>query len=174
MNEETTKIESEAPPKLDLRGFIRMVVVGIGMLAVFIAAFSVLVVVGDAIFDSSPNEAQILQDVFIETGIASTSTDAVHPPQRDIRLGRCELSLDGQVRAGGTLTNPTDKGALYIIDVSFLRSGVDGGQEFASAQVEVPIPEPATTVEWTAVADAVVDGPFTCKVVAINRQVMVQ
>lgn len=174
MNEDATKIETDDVPKLNLRGAIRMVVVGIGMLAVFIAVFSVLVVVGDAIFDSSPNEAQILQDVFIETGIASSSNDAVHPPQRDIRLGLCELLPDGQVRAGGTLMNPSDKGALYTIDVSFLRSGAVDGREFAAAQIEVPVAKPSETVEWTASANGTVDGPFTCKVVAINRKALAE
>lgn len=156
----------------DQRGCIAVLLVGAVLAIVALILAIVLVVIGLRVFgtsDESANE-QILRDVFVETGIASASQDAVHPPQRDIHLGACESDGNGGVRASGTLTNWTNKPADYEIDVSFRTSGVgSSGQEFAASTVSLQaVPDHATT-NWAVVVAPSPGGAFACRVVAINR-----
>jgi hypothetical protein len=155
----------------DPRGCLAVLTVGAVLAVAAIVVAIVLVVVGTHIFgSSSSDDAKALQEVFVETGIASASTDAVHPPQRDISLGRCEGDGSGGVRAAGTLTNWTSEPADYSIDVSFRRAGSGAaGEEFAARTVEVDaVPEHSTT-NWESVAPDGPDSSFACRIVAINR-----
>jgi len=153
------------------RGCLPLVVVG-GAAAFIMVLVLVTVVVGVKFFgtDGDSSDAEILQDVFIQTGIASASTDADHPPQRDIRLGVCEGDGNGGVRAAGTLTNWTSSPADYRIDVSFRSmAGGSSGEEFAARVTEVDGVEASATVEWSATVEEAPEGAFACRLVAVNR-----
>lgn len=156
----------------DQRGCLLILFVGAVLAIVALVLAIVLVVIGLRVFGESDEtaNAKILQEVFIETGIASASQDAVHPPQRDIHLGACESDGNGGVKASGTLTNWTNKPADYEIDVSFRSSGVGtSGQEFAASTVSLQaVPEHATT-NWAAIVASPPEGAYACRIVAINR-----
>jgi hypothetical protein len=154
---------SAAEEQSDPRGCLAVLTVGAVLAIIALVAAIVLVVVGMRIFGSSSDDnAKVLQEVFVETGIASAGTDSVHPAQRDIRLGTCEGDNAGGVRAAGTLTNWTSEPADYSIDVSFRRSG-SGTTVLVDA-----VPEHATT-NWDSVVPDAPEGSFACRIVAINR-----
>lgn len=163
---------ASAEPVAPESGCLTLLVIA-GIVAVLgVVLLALLVVVGVKFFGSDDPAAdeKALQDVFIETGIASASTDAVHPPQRDLKLGACEGDGNGGVRAAGTITNWTGSPADYRIDVSF-RSMVAGsvGEEFAARVVAVrDVPE-HTTADWSAMVEDPPEGAFACRVVAVNR-----
>ena len=110
------------------------------------------------------------QEIVDETGIETGSTDIVHPPQRDIRLGACDSDAEGGVKASGTLTNWTSTTSDYRISLSFREGGGgDDGPEFGSTVVTVEGVESDTTTNWSASVPSRPDGPFTCRVVRIDR-----
>lgn len=149
-----------------------MVIVGGAAAFVALLVVVIVVVVGVKFFgtDDGSSDAEILQDVFIQTGIASASTDADHPPQRDIRLGVCEGDGNGGVRAAGTLTNWTSTPADYRIDVSFRSmAGGSSGEEFAARVTELDGVAGNATVEWSATVEEAPEGAFACRLVAVNR-----
>jgi hypothetical protein len=156
----------------DQRGCVTILIVGTVLAIVALVVAIALVVIGIRVFGISDEDAnaKVLQEVFVETGIATASRDAVHPPQRDIHLGTCESDGSGGVKASGTLTNWTTKTADYEIDVSFRRSGIgSSGEEFAASAVSVlAVPEHATTT-WTAIVPDRPDGAYACRVLAVNR-----
>jgi hypothetical protein len=142
-----------------------------GILAVVVVIVVVAVFVIGKVFFSAGDDgnALALQKIVIETGIDTTSTDIVHPPQRDIHLGSCDVYGDG-VRAAGTITNGTNDDANYSFVISF-RSGGAGpfGAEFDSTDVVLTNIEPSATVNWDSVARTRPDGQFTCRVMRIDR-----
>ena len=163
---------SVAEESTDQRGCMAILLVGSVLAIIALVLAIVLVVVGLRIFGTSDEsaDAKILQQVFVETGIASASSDAVHPPQRDIHLGACESDGNGGVRAAGTLTNWTNRPADYWIEVSFRGSGPgSSGAEFAASTVAMEaVPEHSTT-NWAAIVGGAPKGAFACRVVAVNR-----
>lgn len=153
-------------------GCLSLVVLGGAAAFVALLAMVVVVIVGVKFFgtEDGSSDAEILQDVFIQTGIASASTDADHPPQRDIRLGVCEGDGNGGVRAAGTLTNWTSSPADYRIDVSFRSlSAGSSGEEFAARVADVDAVPASATVDWSATVDEAPEGAFACRLVAVNR-----
>lgn len=164
----TSAVEESA----DQRGCLAILLVSSVLAIVALILAIVLVVVGLRIFGTSDEaaDAKVLQQVFAETGIASASSDTVHPPQRDIHLGACEGDGNGGVKAAGTLTNWTNRPADYQIDVSFRESGSgSSGTEFAASTLWVEaVPEHATT-NWAAIVAGPPEGAFACRVVAVNR-----
>ena len=156
----------------ETRGCLPLLLIAGALAFLALLAAIVLVVVGVKFFgsDDAASDAKVLQDVFIETGIASASTDAVHPPQRDIKLGACEGDGVGGVRAAGTITNWTGSPADYRIDVSF-RSMAAGssGEEFAARVVEVADVPEHSTADWSATVADPPGGAFACRIVAVNR-----
>ena len=142
-----------------------------GVLAIVAVVVLVAVVVIVKVFFSAGDDgnAVALQKIVVETGIDTASTDIAHPPQRDIRLGLCEVDGDG-VRAAGTITNWTNKPADYTFVVSF-RSGGAGpfGIEFESRDVTVDNVESHATVNWDSAVTTRPDGAFTCRIMRIDR-----
>lgn len=164
--------DSVAEAEADPRGCLLLVGIGAALAILGLLVIVVLVVVGVKFFgpDNSAEDAKVLQDVFVETGIASASTDAVHPPQRDIKLGACEGDGNGGVRAAGTVTNWTNAPADYRIDVSFRAlGGTASGEEFASRTVDLTDVPTHSTTDWSAVVEDPPSGGFACRVVAVNR-----
>jgi len=159
-------------PTPDRQGCLPLVLLGAAASFVVVLLLAVLVLAGVTFFgtDDGSSDAEVLQDVFIQTGIASASTDAEHPPQRDIRLGVCEGDGRGGVRAAGTLTNWTSSPADYRIDVSFRSTAPESaGTVFASRVVEVDDVAGVATVEWSASVDEAPEGAFACRIVAVDR-----
>jgi hypothetical protein len=154
------------------RGCVAVLIVGAVLAIIALVLAIVLVVIGLRIFGESDEvaNAKILQEVYSETGISSSSSDAVHPPQRDIHLGVCESDGGDGVKAAGTLTNWTSESADYEIDVSFRSTGPGStGEEFAASSITVKaVPEHATT-NWSASAPRPEQGAYACRVVAVNR-----
>ena len=154
------------------RGCVAVLIVGAALAIIALVLAIVLVVIGLRIFGKSDDNAnaKILSEVFVETGIASASRDAVHPPQRDIHLGACESDGGEGVKASGTLTNWTSESADYEIDVSFRTSGPgSSGEEFAASAITVKaVPEHSTT-NWAAIVPRPAQGAYACRVVAVNR-----
>lgn len=139
-------------------------------------AFTVIVVVSlvatGLVGDTSSTSARqkILQDVYDETGIATSSQDVDHPPQRDLRLGRCERNADGVMVTGGSVTNFTSDPATYRIVVVFRGgSGSTLGPELASTIVDVADVASERTVTWSATSGVVPAGDFTCRVASVER-----
>ncbi len=164
---------SSTDESTDQRGCLVILLVSALLAIVALVLAIVLVALGLRVFGNSDEDAKakILQEVFIETGIASASQDSVHPPQRDVHLGACEGDGEGGVKASGTLTNWTNAPADYEIDVSFRLSGVGtSGQEFAASTVSLQaVPEHSTT-NWAALAPTPPEGAaYACRIVAINR-----
>ena len=119
---------------------------------------------------SRDDEAKTRRDIVIETGIQTGSVDTDHPPQRDIKLGACELDGEGRVRAAGTITNWTDDDSDYLVALSFRQGGGgDQGPEFASTAITVDAVEAHLTTNWSAAVPVGPDGPFTCRVLRIDR-----
>lgn len=167
---------SAPPPPVgestDQGGCLPLIVLGGAAAFIALLVMVVVVIVGVKFFgtDGGSSDAEILQDVFIQTGIASASTDADHPPQRDIRLGVCEGDGNGGVRAAGTLTNWTSSPADYRIDVSFRSmSGGNSGEEFAARVTDVDAVAANATVDWSVTVDEAPEGAFGCRLVAVNR-----
>jgi len=166
-----------APPPpsgdaVDRRGCLPLVVLAGAASVIALLVVVIVVVVGVKFFgtDDGSSDAEILQDVFIQTGIASASTDADHPPQRDIRLGVCEGDGRGGVRAAGTLTNWTSSPADYRIDVSFRSlAGGSSGEEFAARVTGIDAVPANATVDWSATVEDAPEGAFACRLVAVNR-----
>jgi hypothetical protein len=137
--------------------------------------FTVLVVVSltlsGLIGTESPSErARILAEVEQEYGIATSSQDTDHPPQRDVRLGRCELDADGRVMVAGTVTNFTPDPADYQLSLVFLDgSGSSVGAELAATTVDVDAVAPARTVNWSSNSGVSAAGDFTCRIVRVER-----
>jgi hypothetical protein len=146
-----------------------LAVVGLVVIAALVAVFVVVRGWGD---DDVEAEAKARQDIVEETGIATGSTDTVHPPQRDVRLGACEFDAEGGVRASGTLTNWTDEPADYRLSLSF-RDGSGGttGNEFGATTVTIDGVEPLATTNWSASVPVRPEGTYTCRIVRIDRWV---
>lgn len=154
------------------RGCVAVLIVGAALAIIALVLAIVLVVIGLRIFGKSDDNAnaKILSEVFVETGIASASRDAVHPPQRDIHLGACESDGGEGVKASGTLTNWTSESADYEIDVSFRTSGPgSSGEEFAASAITVKAVPAHSTTNWAAIVPRPAQGAYACRVVAVNR-----
>lgn len=163
---------SSADNPTDQRGCVAVLIVGAVLAIVALVLAIVLVVIGLRVFGSSDEDAteKTLQEVFVQTGIASASRDAVHPPQRDIRLGACESDGNGGVKASGTLTNWTNESADYEIDVSYRTSGPRStGEEFAASTITVQSVPEHSTVNWEAITGGSPEGAYACRVVSVNR-----
>ena len=156
----------------DRRGCVAVLIVGVVLAVIALLLAIVLVVLGLKIFGSSDesDNAAVLTEVALQTGIATSSSDAQHPPQRDIHLGACEGDGDGGVKASGTITNWTSEAADYSINVSFRTSGPGStGEEFASRTLSVQeVPEHATT-NWSAAATTPPAGAYACRILSVNR-----
>ncbi len=148
----------------------------LGLLAlVALVVFTVVVVVsltaaGLIGRESDAEKAKILTEVERDTGIATSNPDTDQPPQRDLRVGRCEADPEGALVAGGSVTNFTDQPASYQISVVFLEgSGSAVGAELAATTVDVAGVASERTVNWSSTADVAPPGDFTCRVVRIER-----
>jgi hypothetical protein len=169
---------SAPPPPVDVerpqwsrRGclLVGLIAGGLLMLGVVVLVL-VLAVAKGWIGDKVDDLAKERQEIVEETGIETGSSDVVHPPQRDIRLGACDSDSEDGVRASGTLTNWTGTASDYRISLSFRAGGGgDDGAEFASTVVTVEGIGPDVTTSWSASVPSRPDGAFTCRVVRIDR-----
>jgi hypothetical protein len=144
-----------------LVGAVGLVVL-VGLVVVLLAAKGWL---GNKVDDLAKERQEIVD----QTGIESDSTDVVHPPQRDIKIGACDPGGTG-VTASGTLTNWTGTESDYRIALSFREGGSgDEGVEFGSTVVTVERVEPQFTTSWSASVPTRPDGLYTCRIVRIDR-----
>lgn len=148
-----------------------------GLALVAMMAFTVIVVVSLTLVgviggESSEDERrEILAEIAEETGIATSSRDIDHPPQRDVRLGLCETADDGTMTTDGMLANPLDDAVDYTLTVSFHeRSGTDLGVELSRVEVTVEAVPSEEEVDWSADSDVAAPDDFSCRVVRIERQ----
>ena len=144
-------------------------VAAVGLL-VLVGAVAVLVMAKGWLGDKVDDLARHRQEIVDETGIETGSTDTVHPPQRDIRLGACEFDTAGGVQASGTLTNWTSDTSDYRISLSFREGNAGQGREFGATVVTVEAVDGRATTNWSAsVPVRPDDGSYTCRVVRIDR-----
>jgi hypothetical protein len=130
----------------------------------------VLVVAKGWLVNKVDDLAKERQEIVDETGIESGSTDVVHPPQRDIKIGACDPDGTAGVTASGTLTNWTGTESDYRIALSFRAGGSgDEGAEFGSTVVTVEGVEAKSTTSWSASVPTRPDGLYTCRIVQIDR-----
>jgi hypothetical protein len=144
----------------------------VGALAVFTVVVVVSLTLAGVIGDegSAAERAEQLAEIEAEYGIATSSQDLDHPPQRDLRLGRCELDGAGRIVSAGSVTNYTDGPASYVISATFLLgSGANVGEQLAATTVRVDDVPAERTVDWTAESGVAAPGDFTCRVVRIER-----
>ena len=161
--------EGTRPQTWSRRGCLTAIVALAAVGVVAVGLVVALALAGGWVGDRQ-DEAKTRRDIVVETGIETGSTDTDHPPQRDIRLGACEVDGDGGVRAAGTITNWTDDDSDYLVALSFRQGGGgDQGPEFASTAVTVQAVEAHLTTNWSAAVPVGPDGPFTCRVLRIDR-----
>jgi hypothetical protein len=145
------------------------VVAAVGLL-VLVGAVAVLVMAKGWLGDKVDDLARDRQEIVDETGIETGSTDTVHPPQRDIRLGACEFDDADGVQASGTLTNWTGDTSDYRISLSFREGNGGQGSEFGATVVTVENVDGHATTNWSSsVPVRPADGSYTCRVVRIDR-----
>lgn len=145
------------------------VVGGLGVVLV-VGLLVVLVVAKGWLGDKVDDLAEKRQEIVDLTGIESDSTDVVHPPQRDIKIGTCESDGASGVTSSGTLTNWSSEESDYRIALSFREGGTgEDGAEFGSTVVTVERVEADSTSSWSASVPTRPDGLFTCRIVRIDR-----
>ena len=100
--------------------------------------------------------------------VATGTPDPKHPPPQDVSLDRCVIDRDG-VTVGGSVRNPTDDPADYVIGVQLV---APDGAVITSADSTAPaIARPGTRTEWNGRLPAVAtNAPSgTCKLVKVDR-----
>ena len=128
----------------------------------------VVLVIAKSVFGQSSTSAQkVEKEVVDQTGIATSTDNVDHPPQRDIRIGTCESDGQSGVRAAGTITNWTDAPSDYRVVVSF-RNDADG-TEFASSSITLDDVTAHRTTNWSTSVPTRPDVVFTCRIVSIDR-----
>jgi hypothetical protein len=170
MNDPSAEVDPDSDPRRVGGCLIAVVVVG-GLMAFTVLVVVSLTVSGVIGGDGSASEqAEKLAEIEAEYGIATSSTDLDHPPQRDLRLGRCEVDGTGQIVSAGNVTNFTDDLASYEISATFLAgSGSNVGEELSATTVTVVDVPSERTVDWTASSGVSPPGDFTCRVIRIER-----
>jgi len=155
-------------PRWTRRGCLVVGGVAGALLVVLLVGSAVLLVLAKGWFGDD-DLAKERQEIVETTGIESDSTDLVHPPQRDIKIGACDTDGEG-VLASGTLTNWSSDESDYQITLSF-RAGGSGedGAEFGATVVTVEGVESDATTNWSASVPTRPDGLFTCRIVRIDR-----
>lgn len=167
--EPTAGPTAESTPDPADRWIVRGVVIG-GVLVVALVVIGSVTLLTRIILGSEGDDLETARRrILLETGIDSSSSDIVDPPQRDIRLGVCEPDGDG-VRATGTLTNRSSTTADYRAVVSFREGGTGPfGIEYARSEVTVDGVAPGETVNWSSTAEDRPRGSFACRIMSIER-----
>jgi Na+-transporting methylmalonyl-CoA/oxaloacetate decarboxylase gamma subunit len=142
-------------------------VAGVGVFVAVIALLVVLVIAKSVFSQSSTSAQKAEKEVVDQTGIATSTDNADHPPQRDIRIGTCESDGQAGVRAAGTITNWTDAPSDYRVVVSF-RNDADG-TEFAATSLTLDDVTAHRTSNWSTSVPSRPDVVFTCRIVSIDR-----
>jgi hypothetical protein len=144
-------------------------VAGVGALAATLVLLVVLVIARSVFTDSSISAQKVEKEVVDQTGIATTTDDVDHPPQRDIRIGTCESDGQSGVRAAGTITNWTDSPSDYRVVVAFMND--DDDSEFGSTSLTIDDVTAHRTSNWSTSVPSRPDVVFTCRIVSIDRWV---
>ncbi len=150
------------PPRL-----IPLWVAGVGALVAVIALLVVLVIAKSVFSHDATSAQKVEKEVVDQTGIATSTDDVDHPPQRDIRIGTCESDGQSGARAAGTITNWTDTPSDYRVVVSF-RNDADG-TEFGSTSLTLDDVLAHRTTNWSTSVPSRPDLVFTCRIVSIDR-----
>jgi hypothetical protein len=100
-------------------------------------------------------------------GVATDTPDAKHPPQRDVAIDGCRIETSGVV-VDGTVRNPTDDAADYVIDVQLVDPS---GTVITGASATAPAIPAGTRTTWTGTLPAAPSNApsATCKIVKVNR-----
>jgi hypothetical protein len=142
-------------------------VAGIGALAAALVLLVVLVIARSVFTDSTISAQKVEKEVVDQTGIATTTDNVDHPPQRDIRIGTCESDGQSGVRAAGTITNWTDSASDYRVVVAFIND--DDDSEFGSTSLTIDDVTAHRTSNWSTSVPSRPDVVFTCRIVSIDR-----
>ncbi len=162
MTEDTAA--TETPPA---RRLIPLWVAGLGFLIVVLVLLVVLVIAKSAFGSGGESNQTIDKELVDQTGIATTTPDVEHPPQRDIRIGTCESDSQAGVRAAGTVTNWTSQPSDYRVVVSFRND--EDGTEFGSTSLTIADVAAHRTSNWSTSVPSRPDVVFTCRIVSIDR-----
>jgi hypothetical protein len=100
-------------------------------------------------------------------GVATATPNAKHPPQKDVALDGCKLDATG-VTADGTVRNPTDERADYVIEVHLLDPSA---VVITTGRAHAVGVEPGATTTWSATLPPVPSNApsATCKLVQVDR-----
>lgn len=142
-------------------------VAGVAMLGVVLLLLVVLVIARSVFSDNSISAQKVEKEVVDQTGIATSTDDVVHPPQRDIRIGTCESDGQSGVRAAGTITNWTDSASDYRVVVEFLND--DDDSVFGTTSLTIDDVTAHRTSNWSTSVPSRPDVVFTCRIVSIDR-----
>ena len=171
MTDDTTEMGASEPEAAAGRShqprLIPLWVAGVGALVAIIAILVVLIVARSVFSDDSSSVQKIEKEVVDQTGIATSTDDVDHPPQRDIRIGTCESDGQSGVRAAGTITNWTDSASDYRVVVSFVNA--DDDTEFASTSLTIDDVTAHRTSNWSTSVPSRPDVVFACRIVSIDR-----
>jgi hypothetical protein len=166
----TSSTSAETPDPEGRRHEPRLIplwVAGLGALAAALVLLVVLVIARSVFTDSTISAQKVEKEVVDQTGIATTTDNVDHPPQRDIRIGTCESDGQSGVRAAGTITNWTDSASDYRVVVAFIND--DDDSEFGSTSLTIDDVTAHRTSNWSTSVPSRPDVVFTCRIVSIDR-----
>jgi hypothetical protein len=102
-------------------------------------------------------------------GVATDTWHPKYPPQKDVALEECKIERTG-ARVGGTVRNPTDDPADYLVEVHLIDPS---GATITAAEVTAPAVPANSKTTWAGVLPAVPSSAesATCKIVKVDRYV---
>jgi hypothetical protein len=100
-------------------------------------------------------------------GVVTNTPNPKHPPQLDVSLDECKVGREG-ASVAGTVRNPTDEAATYVIDVHLVD---DAGATITSASLRTAVVAAASKAPWSGVLPPVPSSAThaTCRLVTVDR-----
>jgi hypothetical protein len=133
--------------------------------SIVLRATAVVLVLAIAAACSDDGGTQSSELTFVD-GIATSTPDAAHPPQKDIQKPLpCRVEIDA-LRAGGTITNSSGAPADYVIIVVWEEDGAQLGTNTALIN-DVP-PGLTQTFEVSVAGSGTLR--TTCRVKQVDRR----
>jgi hypothetical protein len=136
------------------RNVLRMALIGV----VALCAVGAAVFVGLRSYEPEVDETD---------GVATDTWHPKYAPQKDVALEDCKIDRDG-AHVGGTVRNPTDAAADYVIEVHLVDAS---GATITSASPTALAVPAETKTTWTGVLPPVASTAqsATCKLVKVDR-----
>ncbi len=149
--------------------FCILVVLGFGLLALFVFVIDAGVHVASHYATQLENQSKAEAKVEKETGISTNPIgfDAAHPPQLDVNEPplKCSVDSSGLAVATGKVHNHTAHASSYLITVDFSA----GGQDVGTGLAQVYHVGSGDTVTYRAAGSSTTAKSVSCKVSTVLR-----